>query len=102
MGGLFGMHGPAAVVYFLSSEKSKEHYLAIAQAYFVITNIYMSFFRAEYGFVTSNVGFALLYALPGIFLGIYFGKKVFDKINSQTLKKVIYYYMILAGILQMV
>jgi uncharacterized membrane protein YfcA len=102
MGGLLGMHGPAAVVYFLPSEKSKEHYLAIAQAYFVITNIYMSFFRAEYGFVTSNVGFALLYALPGIFLGIYFGKKVFDKINSQTLKKVIYYYMILAGILQMV
>lgn len=102
MGGLFGMHGPAAVVYFLSSEKTKENYLAIAQAYFVITNIYMSFFRAEYGFVTSTVGFALLYALPGIFLGIYFGKKVFDKINSQTLKKIIYYYMILAGILQMV
>lgn len=100
MGGLFGMHGPAAVVYFLSCEKSKENYLAIAQAYFVITNIYMSFFRAGYGFVTPDVGRALLYALPGIFLGIYFGKKVFDKINSQTLKKIIYYYMILAGILQ--
>ena len=102
MGGLFGMHGPAAVVYFLSSEKSKENYLAIAQAYFVITNIYMSFFRAEYGFVTTKVGFALLYALPGIFLGIFFGKKIFDKINSQTLKKIIYYYMILAGIIQMI
>jgi len=102
MGGLFGMHGPAAVVYFLSSEKSKENYLAIAQAYFVITNIYMSFFRAGYGFVTEEVGFALLYALPGISLGIFFGKKVFDKINSQTLKKIIYYYMILAGIIQMI
>ncbi|MBQ3656068.1 MAG: sulfite exporter TauE/SafE family protein [Bacteroidales bacterium] len=102
MGGLFGMHGPAAVVYFLSCEKSKEHYLAIAQAYFVITNIYMSFFRAGYGFVTANVGLSLLYALPGIFLGIYFGKKVFERINAQTLKKIIYYYMILAGILQMI
>lgn len=100
MGGLFGMHGPAAVVYFLSCEKSKDHYLAIAQAYFVVTNIYMSFFRIGYGFVTANVGNALLYALPGIFLGIYFGKKVFDKINSQTLKKIIYFYMIIAGLIQ--
>nr|MCR5454750.1 sulfite exporter TauE/SafE family protein [Bacteroidales bacterium] len=102
MGGLFGMHGPAAVVYFLSSEKNKEGYLAIAQAYFVITNIYMSIFRAEYGFVTPTVGYSLLYALPGIFLGIFFGRKVFDCINQHTLKKIIYIYMIIAGIIQIV
>jgi len=102
MGGLFGMHGPAAVVYFLSSETSKESYLAIAQAYFVLTNIYMSLFRAEYGFVTPTVGLSLLYALPGIFLGIFFGKKVFEKINRETLKKIIYFYMIIAGIIQII
>lgn len=102
MGGLFGMHGPAAVVYFLSSEKTKESYLAIAQAYFVITNIYMSIFRAGYGFVTPTVGFSLLYALPGIIIGIYLGSKVFNRIPQQTLKKVIYFYMIIAGIIQIV
>ena len=102
MGGLFGMHGPAAVVYFLSCEKTKEGYLAIAQAYFVITNIYMTFFRAEYGFVTPTVGISLLYALPGIVIGILLGQRVFARINQQTLKKVIYFYMIVAGVVQIV
>ncbi|MBP5683506.1 MAG: hypothetical protein J6X05_09735, partial [Bacteroidales bacterium] len=93
---------PAAVVYFLSCEKTKEGYLAIAQAYFVITNIYMTFFRAEYGFVTPTVGISLLYALPGIVIGILLGQKVFNRINQQTLKKVIYFYMIVAGVVQIV
>lgn len=102
MGGLFGMHGPAAVVYFLSSEKTKEGYLAVAQAYFVITNIYMSFFRAGYGFVTSAVGWGLLFSLPGIVIGIFFGRMVFDRINQQTLRRIIYFYMIIAGVIQLV
>ncbi len=102
MGGLFGMHGPAAVIYFLSSEKTKESYLAVAQAYFVATNIYMSAIRAGNGFVTSEVGIGLLWALPGIFVGITIGKKVFNKINSSILKKIIYFYMILAGIILIV
>lgn len=102
MGGLFGMHGPAAVAYFLPSEKTKENYLAIAQAYFVITNIYMSIIRAGNGFVTSNVGYGLLWALPGIIIGIYLGKRVFDKVNPDLLKKIIYFYMIVAGIIQII
>lgn len=102
MGGLFGMHGPAAVVYFLSSETTKEGYMAVAQAYFVITNIYMTFFRAEYGFVTESVGWGLLAALPGILIGVILGRMVFDRINQQTLKRIIYFYMIVAGIIQLV
>ena len=102
MGGLFGMHGPAAVVYFLSSEKNKESYLAVAQAYFVVTNIYMSILRASNGFVTLEVLKGLLWTLPGIFLGVKIGKMVFDKINPSTLKKIIYFYMILAGIMLIV
>lgn len=98
MGGLFGMHGPAAVIYFLSVEKTKEAYLAIAQAYFVLTNVYMSIFRANCGFVTSTVFISLLCCLPGIFIGIKIGKCVFDKIPQNTLKKIIYFYMIFAGL----
>ena len=31
MGGFFGMQGPPAVLYFIQSEPSKEHYMAMAQ-----------------------------------------------------------------------
>lgn len=98
MGGLFGMHGPAAVVYFLSSEKTKESYLAICQAYFVVTNLYMSIFRGQSGFMTSDVFYALLWALPGIGIGVWLGKRVFDMIPQEKLKKIIYCYMIVAGV----
>ena len=36
MGGFFGMQGPPAVLYFIQSEPTKEHYMAMAQTYFLI------------------------------------------------------------------
>ena len=38
MGGFFGMQGPPAVLYFISSEPDKEHYMAMTQMYFAIGN----------------------------------------------------------------
>ncbi|MCQ2250258.1 MAG: sulfite exporter TauE/SafE family protein [Bacteroidales bacterium] len=99
MGGLFGMHGPAAVVYFLNSEPSKEGYLAICQAYFVATNLYMSVFRAGNGFMTEAVGWGVLVSLAGIGVGVWLGGKVFNRMPQATLKRVIYIYMIVAGVI---
>ena len=39
MGGFFGMQGPPAVLYFIQSEPTKEHYMAMAQTYFLIGNL---------------------------------------------------------------
>lgn len=101
MGGLFGMHGPAAVVYFIHSESDKEAYIAICQAYFVITNLYMSVFRAGNGFMTEAVGYGVLFSLLGIGVGVWIGGKVFSRIPQLTLKKIIYFYMIIAGVIQL-
>ena len=46
MGGFFGMQGPPAVLYFILSEPSKEHYMAMTQTYFLIGNVMMTFIRA--------------------------------------------------------
>ena len=46
MGGFFGMQGPPAVLYFIQSEPTKEHYMAMAQTYFLIGNVMMTFVRA--------------------------------------------------------
>lgn len=98
MGGLFGMHGPPAVIYFLATEKDKNTYMAICQAYFFLTNVVMTIFRAQKGFVTPFVGWSWLYACVGIVIGSYFGRKIFDKIPAEKLRKVIYIYMIFSGI----
>ena len=56
MGGFFGMQGPPAVLYFISSEPDKNHYMAMAQTYFLIGNAMMTVVRASNGFLTAAVG----------------------------------------------
>ena len=54
MGGFFGMQGPPAVLYFIQSEPTKEHYMAMAQTYFLIGNVMMTGVRAYNGFFTTR------------------------------------------------
>ncbi|MCQ2975276.1 MAG: sulfite exporter TauE/SafE family protein [Bacteroidales bacterium] len=102
MGGLFGMHGPPAVIYFIEAENDKNCYIAICQAYFVITNIIMTCFRAKNGFLTSFVGIGIVFSIVGIVIGSLLGQKVFDKISPEKLKKIVYFYLIFAGIMAMI
>ncbi len=103
MGGLFGMHGPPAVIYFLAAEHDdKNRYMAICQAYFLITNVIMTYFRARNGFVTSFVGWSTLYACIGVVIGSVLGKWVFDKVPNNLLRKIIYIYMIFSGIIAII
>ena len=93
MGGLFAMQGPPAVLYFVATEADKVRYLAMTQAYFFIGNVFMTVYRAQCGFCTPIVGRCWLYALVGVMIGSWLGRKVFDRIPSPTLRKVIYAYM---------
>lgn len=99
MGGLFAMQGPPAVLYFVATESDKMRYLAMTQAYFFIGNVFMTGYRAQCGFCTPIVLRCWLYALVGVVIGSWLGRKVFDKIPSPTLRKVIYAYMAVSGVL---
>lgn len=99
MGGLFGSQGPPAVLYFMATETDKERYLAISQAYFLIGNVCMTFYRAQNGFLTSFVWQAWFYALIGVIIGSFIGKFVFKKISLEILRKVVYIYVIISGII---
>lgn len=99
MGGLFGMQGPPAVVYFLSASSSKAEYAALSQAYFLIGNIIMSVFRYQHGFITPSVGRAWLVAIVAVLLGGWFGSKVFERLSAESVRKVAYAYMAVSGII---
>ena len=98
MGGLFGMQGPPAVLYFISATKSKEEYIAMAQCYFLLGNLFMTLFRARAGFLTASVFSGWLSGLAGVAIGTYIGAKVFRRIPLPFLRRVIYLYMALSGI----
>lgn len=102
MGGLFAMQGPPAVIYFISCSDTKEEYIALTQWYFVIGNLMMTFFRAGNGFVTGTVGRALIIAVPAAFAGLYIGRKVYDRMPIEAIRKAVYGFIAIAGLIAVI
>ena len=93
MGGFFGMQGPPAVLYFIQSEPTKEHYMAMAQTYFLIGNVMMTGVRAYNGFFTTTVAFDYLYGLGGVIIGTMLGAYVFKHIPNRIFRYIVYAYI---------
>ncbi len=98
MGGFFGMQGPPAVLYFISSEPNKECYMAMAQTYFLIGNFMMTIVRASNGFLTATVGRLYLISLAAVALGILLGSWAFRHIPARFFPYVVYSYIGLSGL----
>lgn len=99
MGGFFGMHGAPAALYFVSSEPSKEHYMAMCQAYFTIGNILMSLVRWHAGFFTPIVWVDYLYGIGGVVVGTIIGSYVYRFISAKLLRYMVYVYIGVSGLL---
>ena len=99
LGGFFGMQGPPAVRYFISSEPDKDHYMAMAQCYFLLGNAAMTFFRAGNGFLTGAVGISYLYGLGGVIIGTFVGAAVYSHIPSSLFKYIVYAYIGVSGVI---
>ncbi len=98
MGGFFGMQGPPAVLYFIQSEPSKEHYMAMAQTYFLLGNSVMTVVRAYNGFLTPTVLTDYCYGLGGVLVGTTLGAWVFRKIPARVFRYIVYAYIGLSGL----
>lgn len=98
MGGLFGMQGPPAVLYFVATNSTKEGYIAMAQTYFLVGNLAMTFFRARCGLLTPTVLTCWCWAVPAVVLGTWVGSLVFRRISLPILRMMIYIYMAISGV----
>lgn len=98
MGGFCGMQGPPAVLYFLQSEPTKEKYLAIAQTYFLLGNLCMTFYRAGNGFLTATVGRYWCLGILAVIAGSWIGGKIFERLSQKRLRYVVYIYMAISGV----
>ena len=99
MGGLFAMQGPPAVVYFISSTKTKEEYTALTQWYFFLGNSLMTLFRWREGFVTANVGKLWLVGCAGVLLGLFLGSKLYQYISVRWLRRAVYLVLLVSGVI---
>ena len=99
MGGFFGMQGPPAVLYFIQSEPTKEHYMAMAQTYFLIGNAMMTLVRAYNGFFTTTVLTDYCFGLGGVIIGTSLGTYVFKRIPNRAFRYVVYAYIGVSGVI---
>ena len=98
MGGLFGMQGPPAVIYFISCTDRKEEYMGLTQWYFIIGNIAMTFYRAGNGFLTAGVSKAWLCGVPAVLLGLLVGSIVYSRMPIEKIRKFVYIFIGVAGV----
>ena len=101
LGGLFGIGGPPMVIYFLAALDSKEEYLGTIQFHFFVTGVYMLFFRIYKGILTMDMIPYILLGMAGIMIGKKLGTKIVDRINADTMKKLVYAFLGVSGFLNL-
>lgn len=98
LGGLFSTGGPPAVLYLSSATKDNITYFATIQFYFCFTNLYTTIMRLASGIINVDILIYAAVGMIGCIIGDSVGKIVFDKLDSNKLKYIIYIGMIISGI----
>ena len=62
----------------------------------------MTLYRWDSGFVTETVLRSALIALPAVALGLWIGTKVYSRLHNDHLKKIVYLFLAVAGLLSVV
>lgn len=96
LGGLFCMGGVPMALYLFSMEK--EDYLATIQTFFAVVAVYSAVIHGASGFLTGTALTLFLYAIGPVVLGTLLGKRFFERTGRETLKKLIYGFMLLSGV----
>lgn len=97
LGGLFGVGGPPIVLYFLSLSDSKETYLSSTQMFFWFNMVYDFAGRAASGMVSASTFYYASFCLIPVAVGLWLGRRVVGRINSDTLKKLVYLIIFVNG-----
>ncbi len=97
LGGLFCMAGVPMALYLFSMDE-KEDYLATIQMFFAIVAVYSAGVHGVSGFITGVTLRMFLLCIGFVALGTFLGKRFFQRVSRDTLKKVVYGFMLVSGV----
>ena len=100
-GGLFSIAAPPIVIYFLSAIDSKEGYRATTVMYFAVNSFTMTLTRAANGIVTWPLMKIFFLMSFSIIAGVWLGNKIFNRINIELLRRIIYAVMAVSGVVML-
>ncbi len=102
LGGLFSTGGPPIVLYLLNTGDDNDTYIANTQSYFAVTNLYSAAVRAAKGLITTQVLGYWAIGIVAVFAGLFVGRALFRRIDAGLLKKIVYCYMAVSGVVMLV
>lgn len=102
LGGFFGISGPPMVIYFLSVLDKKEEYLGTIQLFFFCSGVYMFLLRICSGIYTLDLLRYTVIGMSGVFIGMQMGYKIVDRLDTARLKKIIYFFLAVSGVLNLI
>ena len=99
LGGAYNANGPPVVIYGVMRGWPKETYRASLQGFFLISSAIIVAGHGLGGLWTGQVWKYLLISLPGLGAAIYLGERISKKITQESFNRVIYFLLIIMGIL---
>lgn len=100
--GLFGIGGPLMAICFLMRTESRESYTGNLQMLFVLTGLSSLITRVVNGIFTLDMLPAALLGFLFINIGKLAGLQIAARINAEALKKIIYLFVGVSGILALI
>ncbi|MBQ2865067.1 MAG: sulfite exporter TauE/SafE family protein [Clostridia bacterium] len=102
LNGLFSTGGPPVVLYMAAATSDKAVYFASIQMYFAATNVYSTVMRAAAGIITPKLLLFAAVGAVGCMLGDRLGLLLWNRLDSEKVKKIIYIAMIVSGVLMII
>ena len=97
--GLFGIGGPLMAIYFLAATEGKEEYVGCSQFVFSSTSVVNLLMRLHMGIYTLDMVPMTLLGMVAITLGKLGGLRILERLNTDVLKKIIYIFVGISGVL---
>ena len=99
LSGLFGIGGPTMAMYYLAVTNGKEEYLGTMNMVFAFCMIYQLIARFTAGILTFDMIPILIVGIAGVLVGRIFGSKIVDRIDGEKLKKIVYIFLAVSGVI---
>lgn len=102
LGSTTSINGPPIIMYYLNAGMAEDKALFRGHLtrYFLVMNVIGVILA--FGFGTMQVGSLwkfVLYSLPALFFGLYFGEKLFQRINAQAFKRMTLLMVVCSAVL---
>ena len=99
LGGMYNMAGPFMHIYFYSAAKDKYEYSASMNFAFLPSAALGLFMHIAYGNFTETIAIYSTISALAVIAGLYVGVRIFERLNAELLKKCLYVYMALMGLI---